>query len=529
MESWREQYLGIEAIPETLTEAEIAFFFRLDAGSLEVVASRRRPMTRLGLVLHIGFLRMSGRHLPALERVPSSVLAFAGDEVGVAAPQLATLRAIYRRRMTLFEHQRLAATATGMRAPSEAQLRMLTAYLRRQAETKLVREQLMIAARRWLYDHAFLIPTDRSLEQIAARAQDHALTELKAAIEASAGSATAAGWAVKLGAVGPNQDQTLLDWLRTPSKGFGARAMGDVQKRIAVLQSLGAERLVLPEVPIERIRQHAIRISRRKASTLSRLGEPRRTVEIGCWLRLQLLEITDVVLMQTSRRIGQLWSDARRKVEERALEQLNQYRTGVSAIISALDDSDLSDCEFRERVCGAVLPLRSATVTRGKVQAIRNEMAAMPGPLRMLLKQADALRLTLAPDHPLKLALHTLRTAYSEREPGLMPWQIEPFLQAPSAALQAARTARDRLAAYEVAAAMLLKRSLRNGSVSAPHSVHHRSVADQLMPTRNGTSCGRRQCAIIAGRARSMLMLGGSGRHCRCGRACWMRLSARAK
>lgn len=34
MERWREQYLGIEAIPETLTEAEIAFFFRLDQDSL---------------------------------------------------------------------------------------------------------------------------------------------------------------------------------------------------------------------------------------------------------------------------------------------------------------------------------------------------------------------------------------------------------------------------------------------------------------------------------------------------------------
>jgi hypothetical protein len=399
-------------------------------------------MTRLGLVLHIGFLRMSGRHLSALERVPSSVLAFAGDEVGIAAPQLATLRAIYRRRITLFEHQRLAASATGIRAPNEAQLRMLTAYLRRQAETEHVREQLVIAARRWLYDHAFLIPTDRSLEQTAARAQDHALGELKAAIEAGAGNDIAAGWAVKLRAVGPNPDQTLLDWLRAPSKGFGARAKGDVQKRIEVLYSLGAERLVLPEVPIERVRQHAMRISRRKASTLSRLGEPRRTVEIGCWLRLQLLEITDVVLMQTSRRIGKLWSDARRKVEERALEQLNQYRTGVGAIIIALDDSDISDREFRERVSRAVLPLRSASAMRGKVQAIRNQMAATPGPLRMLLKQADALRLTLAPDHPLKLALYTLRTAYSEREPGLMPWQIEPFLQAPSAALQAARRRR---------------------------------------------------------------------------------------
>jgi hypothetical protein len=76
MESWRERYLGIEAIPDTLTKAEIEFFFRLDAEGRRLIARRRRPMNRLGLVLHIGFLRMSGRHLPALERVPSSVLAY---------------------------------------------------------------------------------------------------------------------------------------------------------------------------------------------------------------------------------------------------------------------------------------------------------------------------------------------------------------------------------------------------------------------------------------------------------------------
>lgn len=483
MESWRERYLGIEAIPDTLTEAEIEFFFRLDPNGRRFVESRRRPMTRLGLVLHIGFLRMSGRHLPALERVPSSVLAYAAVEVSAPAPRLATLRAIYRRRMTLFEHQRLAALATGFRAAGEAQFRMLTAYLRRQAETELVREQLVLAARRWLYDRSFLIPGDRSLEPMAARAQDHVLGELKAAIETGAGGDTAAGWAARLSGNGPDAGEALLDWLRAPAKGFGPRALRDMQKRIDELRSLGAERIVLPEVPIERMRQHAVRIARRKAATLPRLGEPRRTVEIGCWLRLQLLEVTDAVLMQTSRRIGQLWSQARRVVEERALEQLNQYRTGVGTIIGALDDPALSDGEFREKVSLAVLPLRSAPTIQGKVQAIRTQMAATPGPLRLLLKQVGALDLQIPVDHPLKLALATLGKAYDEREPGLMPWEVVPFPQAQSAVLQAARTPAERLAAAEVATAMLLKRSLRNGSVSAQHSVHHRSVADQLMPS----------------------------------------------
>lgn len=87
----------------------------------------------------------------------------------------------------------------------------------------------------------------------------------------------------------------------------------------------GAKRIDLPDLSVERVRQHARRIARRKAATLARLREPRRTVEIGCWLRLQLLTLTDMVLEQTKRRIGQLWNQARRKVEAKAAEELLRY------------------------------------------------------------------------------------------------------------------------------------------------------------------------------------------------------------
>jgi hypothetical protein len=63
---------------------------------------------------------------------------------------------------------------------------------------------------------------------------------------------------------------------------------------------------------------HARRISRRKASTLTKLRELRRTVEIGCWLRLRLFELTDTILEQTGRQIGKLWADAQRAVDARA-------------------------------------------------------------------------------------------------------------------------------------------------------------------------------------------------------------------
>lgn len=70
MESWREQYLGVDALPASLTQAEIAYFFQPAEQALPVIYSRRRPLTRFGLLLHIGFLRMTGRPLAAFERIP---------------------------------------------------------------------------------------------------------------------------------------------------------------------------------------------------------------------------------------------------------------------------------------------------------------------------------------------------------------------------------------------------------------------------------------------------------------------------
>ena len=482
MESWRHQFLGLETIPASPTPAEIEFFFAPTEQERSFIGDRRRPLTRLGLILQIGFLRMTGRPLAALERLPAAVLSCAAAHAGMPAPRIATLRSIYRRRMTLFGHQRIAAEALGFRAPSEHAMRKLTAHLRREAAVQLDRSDLHREARLWLYDRRYVLPGTRSLEEMAAAAQTHALEALATGIRLAVGPNVTGGWASQLSGAGPHPGEALLDWLRAPPAGYGRREIADVQDRIAALRRLGADGISIPDLTVDRMRQHAMRIARRKATTLSRLREPRRTVEIGCWLRLQLLELTDTVLEQTSRRIGQLWSQARRTVEERALEELRRYRVGVAAVIGALDDPNLRDNALRAAIERAVEPLRSMPASGSRVQAIRMQMAAAPRRLRALLKQVGELDLAIPSDHPLNDALGTLSEIYRSGSSRLARWESNPFAPASARTVKAAGNDEARLAAYEVATAMLLKRCLRNGSVSAPHSVRHRSVDDQLMP-----------------------------------------------
>ena len=90
MESWRQQFLGLEAVPATLTPAEIEFFFAPTEQDRSFVGDRRRPLTRLGLILQIGFLRMTGRPLAAFERLPPAVLSCAAAHAGQGWPRRPT-------------------------------------------------------------------------------------------------------------------------------------------------------------------------------------------------------------------------------------------------------------------------------------------------------------------------------------------------------------------------------------------------------------------------------------------------------
>ena len=52
---------------------------------------------KLGLALHIGFVRMSGRPLNSVRAVPPVLLRHLGQMLGITTPDLASLRALYAR------------------------------------------------------------------------------------------------------------------------------------------------------------------------------------------------------------------------------------------------------------------------------------------------------------------------------------------------------------------------------------------------------------------------------------------------
>ncbi|MEY4546537.1 MAG: hypothetical protein RL685_2732 [Pseudomonadota bacterium] len=80
-----------------LSEFELQGFFTFSSTERAVIERRRGPAMKLGLVLHLGFVRMSGRPLDAFRVLPVVLLRHLGKELGIPVPDVASLRALYSR------------------------------------------------------------------------------------------------------------------------------------------------------------------------------------------------------------------------------------------------------------------------------------------------------------------------------------------------------------------------------------------------------------------------------------------------
>ena len=177
--------------PDDLTDHEIAHFFSLAEEERRTVDRRRRPLNRLGVALQIGFFRLTGTPLNSVEMIPPRVLADLDVELGIAPPRLASIRALYRRRRTLFEHQEAAKRTFGVQDLTEHGERALNGLLRREAGDKFLVDDSEQGGRAWLGDHYYIQLPSRRLRGSASAARRHHDAGLLAGVIAAVGDQTA--------------------------------------------------------------------------------------------------------------------------------------------------------------------------------------------------------------------------------------------------------------------------------------------------------------------------------------------------
>jgi hypothetical protein len=136
---------------------------------------------------------MSGRLLEAVRIVPPSLWR----RLGVAALDLASLRSMYHRRRTLFEHQEVACETLGFHWLSNAQCGALVRVVRDEFSRTFDRQRVLQFTRRWLYDHRLIVLRERALRALILQA----LRQFEAKFAAEIVAAVEQGWLRFLGQI----------------------------------------------------------------------------------------------------------------------------------------------------------------------------------------------------------------------------------------------------------------------------------------------------------------------------------------
>jgi hypothetical protein len=305
MQGWQTSYLGLRDLPSELSEFELQAFFSFSRAEQELIARRRSDSPKLGLALHIGFARMTGRPLNSVRAVPPALLRHLGRELDITAPDLVSLRALYARGRTLFDHQQQACECLGFQWMTEHQRRALVRVLRDEVAHCVDRERLLVRARQWLYDHRLLIVHDRVIRAMVSAA----LVELEAAtaelILTSVPAATGKRWTSALNTPRPDGEHCQSGLWGAPAR-HSTRQISEVLERIAFLTDLGIDRH-LGDLNDVLVRRYARRMAGRPPSVSARIKEPARTLEVSCFLRYCLPTATDQIIFMFQRRVADLW------------------------------------------------------------------------------------------------------------------------------------------------------------------------------------------------------------------------------
>ena len=370
MNSWHVTYLGLKRLPRDLTAFEVEAFFTFSVAERRVIEARRGPELKLGLALQIGFLRMSGRLLDALRIVPAMLWRHLGEQFA-AAPDLASLRAMYRRRRTLFEHQGLACETLGFHWLSEPRRRALVRVLRDELARTTDRQRLLQFARRWLYEHQLIVLRERDLRTMIAKAIRSHEAALARSIHDSLDPLLLAQWRATI--TQPHDSgATLQSWLWAAPAKHSTRQIEEVLERIEVLYRLGVDRHLI-DVPDVILRRYARRLASRPPAVGARIAEPARTIEVACFLRYCLLATTDHLLFMVRRRVAELWRLAGLGVEAALTDWVRMYQDLLVELGTLATDRDLSSDALREQLV-ALVEAHRRRKPRSRAEIVRDRL-----------------------------------------------------------------------------------------------------------------------------------------------------------
>jgi len=479
---YQYKFVGRDSLPRSLSQQDV----QQHCGLLpEHIAAIKQSNVRrdryLGLAVQLSFLMVTGKHPDPKTSMPPAMLRLLCDQLGIHQAAIASLKSIYASERAVREHRAWARDVLGYLAFDEATRERLVKTLAIRACDAASVDELFNVAQEWLYDNRIVIPGERTVRDFARDAFND-IEEL--ALEAVQNAIRPALLRVILKVLfdeSATPGMNVLEWLRQSAGKHGVKSLAEVSSRIAYLKTLEAHLWDLRPLSMARIQAFAQRVILRPPSETARRTIRTQTVELVCFLKFTLWELTDEAIFRANRRTSDLVRQGAKRVETLQAQRTVAYRSSIESIRRlAIDDAKT----IRERLA-AIVVLTDEVLDQPQVSHARVVRET-------LIDKSDRVQSILASLQGLEIEGHT-----TERDVQLFN-AVKQFQEAGTKALPTDFDASvvdapwrplvedvDRgraLKALKACALMRARKGLLGGRLWVGHSANYRSHADTLIP-----------------------------------------------
>lgn len=455
---------------------------------LALIRRRRRDANRLGFAVHLAYQRFPGRVLGINETPPADFLSFIAGQLGIE-PEI--FREYARREETRWEY--LGDIQSYLRVPFNRGDYRSVAKIATTEAIGMDRGEVIVAAMiEALRSRGILLSASTILERIGlaarARARKQAHKNLIEGLEQRTVNELQA-----LIAVRDDGDRTRLAWLRDWPEAPTQKNLVGIIERLQFVHSLGVGPNREQRIHRARYRAIAKETAILSAQHLSRFDTPRRLATLVVFGREMEAILTDAALVMVDKMLGDVYRRAERAYKENLVHRAKALDASARALLlmakamlAAKESGEEQDAAV-ERSLGwerlkALVAEAEIVVTNTREDNLTEIVERYPTVRRIIpvLLSAFVFRSWKANDILLD-ALELLRGLYAARPKQLPQRPATAFLKATWRKLVGRGVAFDRRA-YEVAAMMTLRDSLRSGDIWVEGSRAFRAFGDFLLP-----------------------------------------------
>ena len=472
------RYVGQDRLPTRLSEFDVECYFALTDSDVAAINERFRRDRRAGAAIQLVFLRASGHTLDHVGTLPRQLLRYVGERLSLPTPTIASLRTLYHRYKTLYDHQVWACEYLGLKSIGPEVLKELETWMQQDAGESLTLDELIQHSRCWLYEGKILMPADRTLRDLGRSIWTRIERDLLVRIEAIATEAQLARADAVLSTQHGTSGMTVLEWLKTPPARHSPTTITETFEKIRFLKDLATHTWTLDAIPLEKQRVYAQRIQARRPAKTRELKASTRSIELVFFLRVTLLELTDSLLYQTGRRVCDLVRQAYDKTKTKQARSAVEYRQQLIVIKVLVHDTS-RPAEERLADIGKLLEDLSEKPPASHAASVRETLTDDHHRIRNLLLPLRELAFAGRDAEPSLRQIELLGQLYDSGATEL-PRDFDVPVSASWRDMVEGDDRKRALRALEALAITGLRKGLRCGSVWINHSLSFRE-RDQLL------------------------------------------------